>query len=54
MGDVHRIPRSKDKAYSDPCFEGLLTIEIDRLSKKLSPFFTRPAYAYTKQEIGKK
>lgn len=52
MGDTHRIPRCADKAYSDPCFAQLLTIDIDRLPKTRSAFHTRPAYAHTKAEVG--
>lgn len=52
MGDFHRIPRCKDKPYSDPCFAQLLTIDIDKLPKTRSAFHTRPAYAHTKAEVG--
>ena len=53
MGDVHRIIKAKDKKFSDPAFEKLLS-DSDRgkLSSKLSPFFTRTGYAYTKAEVG--
>ena len=52
MGDVHRIPRSRDRSYSDPEFAKLLSVNPDRLCHKLSPFFTRPAYSYTKAAVG--
>lgn len=52
MGDLHRIPKNNDRAYSDPCFAQLLTINIDKLPKTRSAFHTRPAYAHTKAEVG--
>lgn len=52
MGDLHRIPRNSDRTYSDPCFTQLLTMDVNRLPKKRSAFHTRPAYAYTKAEVG--
>ena len=52
MGDRHRIPRSTDKKYSDPEFEKLLSIDPNRLSRDYSRFFTSPAYAHTKAEVG--
>lgn len=52
MGDMHRIPRCKDKPYSDPCFEKLLSMPVEKLKHKLSSFHTRPAYQYTKAEVG--
>lgn len=52
MGDVHKIPRSMDKKFSDACFEKLLRINPSDLSRNLSPFYTRPAYQYTKAEVG--
>ena len=52
MGDRHRIPKLKDKKFSDPEFEVLLRIEPNKLKHNLSPFFTRPAYQYTKAEVG--
>lgn len=52
MGDVHRIPRSKDKKFSDPCFEKLLSMDIEKLPTKRSSFYIRPAYQYTKAEVG--
>jgi hypothetical protein len=52
MGDLHRIVKAKNKKRSDPEFEYLLTTNPEKLSRKLSPFFTRPVYAYTKAEVG--
>jgi len=52
MGDVYRIPRSMDKKFSDACFEALLRINPSDLSRNLSSFYTRPAYQYTKAEVG--
>ena len=52
MGDVHRIMRVKDKKFSDPEFEFILRCDVSKLSRDLSPFYTRPAYAYTKAEVG--
>lgn len=52
MGDTHRIPRCKDKPYSDPCFERLLSMPVEKITHNLSPFHTRPAYQYTKAEVG--
>ena len=53
MGGRHRIPKSKDKKFSDPKFEALLRIEPEKLKHHLNnPFFTRPAYKYTKAEVG--
>ena len=52
MGDAHRIPKSKDKKFSDSCSEELLRIEPAKLNHKLSPFFTNSAYRYTKAEVG--
>ena len=53
MGDVHRIIKAKDKKFSDAAFEKLLRdSDKGRLSSKLSPFFTRPVYAYTKAAVG--
>lgn len=52
MGDTHRIPRCMDKKYSDPEFAGLLLIDPCKLNHNLSPFYTRPAYAYTKAAVG--
>ena len=53
MGDTHRIPRCKDKKLSDIEFAQLLHIDPNRLSKNYSRFFTSPAYAYTKAEVGR-
>lgn len=52
MGDVHRIMRVKDKKFSDPEFEFILHCDVSKLSRNLSSFFTRPAYAHTKAEVG--
>lgn len=52
MGDIHRIPKAKDKKFSDPCFEGLLHVDLEKLSHKLSPFYIRPAYDYTHAAVG--
>lgn len=52
MGDAHRIPKSTDKKYSDPCFEQLLRVDPKFLPRNNNPFFTRPAYAYTKAAVG--
>lgn len=52
MGDTHRIPRSKDKKHSDPEFELLLRIDPHKLKRDRSLFFVRPAYQYTKAEVG--
>ena len=52
MGDAHRIPKAKDKKFSDPEFEVLLRIKPNRLKHNLSLFFTRPAYQYTVAEVG--
>lgn len=52
MGDLHKIIKAKDKKFSDPEFEFLLVCDVNRLSHNLSPFYTRPAYAYTKASVG--
>lgn len=52
MGDKHSIPKAKDKKFSDPEFEVLLRIKPEKLKHHLNPFFTRPAYKYTKAEVG--
>lgn len=52
MGDVHRIPKAKERKFSDTEVERLLRIDPQRLRHDLSSFFTRPAYQYTKAEIG--
>ena len=53
MGDLHRIIKARDKKFSDPEFEKLLRdADTGKLKHKLSPFFTRPVYAYTKAEVG--
>lgn len=52
MGDLHKVIKAKDKKFSDPEFEALLRIEPTKLSRNLSSFFTRPAYQYTKAEVG--
>ena len=52
MGDYHKIPKCRDKKFSDPEFEMLLRVSPDKLKHKLSPFHTRPAYQYTKSEVG--
>ena len=52
MGDMHRIPRCKDKKHSDTDFEYLLKVDPNKLSHNLSSFFTRPVYAYTKASVG--
>ena len=52
MGDLHRIVRAKDKKFSDPGFEQLLRIDPQKLKHNLSLFFIRPAYQYTKAEVG--
>lgn len=52
MGDAHRIPRATDKKYSDPEFARLLSIDPNCLSRDYSRFFTSPAYAHTKAEVG--
>lgn len=52
MGDAHRILRSKDKKYSDPCFERLLSCVPNTLSHNLSSFYTRPAYSHTHAAVG--
>jgi hypothetical protein len=52
MGDLHRIPRNSDRTYSDTCFAQLLSIDPVKLKHDLSSFHTRPAYAYTKAEVG--
>lgn len=52
MGDLHRVIKARDRKFSDPEFEKLLSINPERLSNKLSPFFTRPAYQHTKAETG--
>ena len=52
MGDRHRIPKATDKKHSDPEFEVLLKIAPNKLKHNLNPFFTRPAYQYTKAEVG--
>lgn len=49
MGDVHRI----NKDFNDPTFLKLLhDLDKNRVKFELSSFYTRPAYAYTKQSIG--
>ena len=53
MGDVHRIPKSTERKFSDPGFEQLLRIEPQKLKHNLSPFFVRPLYQYTKAEVGR-
>lgn len=53
MGDYHKIPKCRDKKFSDPEFEMLLRVSPDKLKHKLSPFHTRPAYSYTKAEVGR-
>ncbi len=41
------------KSYSDPEFIRLLyDMDQDRVYHNLKPAFTRPAYAYTKSEVG--
>lgn len=53
MGDKNRIIRVKDKKFSDPEFEKLLRdSDNGKLRHDLSPFFTRPAYVYTKAAVG--
>ena len=52
MGDLHKLIKAKDKKFSDPEFEFLLMCDVSKLSRDLSPFYTRPAYAYTKAEVG--
>lgn len=52
MGDLHKIVKAKDKKFSDPEFEGLLHVHPEKLSHKLSKFYTRPAYAHTSSSIG--
>lgn len=52
MGDIHRIPKAKDKKHSDPEFELLLRIDPHKLKYDRNPFFVRPAYQYTKSEVG--
>lgn len=53
MGDRHRIPRCKDKSYSDPEFEKVLRdSDKGRLKHNLSSFHTRPAFAYTRAAVG--
>ena len=52
MGDLHRVMKVKDKKFSDPEFEKLLRINPKTLKHNLSPFLTRPAYQYTKAEVG--
>lgn len=54
MGDTHRIPKAKDRKYSDPEFAKLLSVDPKTLSHKGNSFFTRPAYAYTKAEVRRK
>lgn len=53
MGDYHKIPKCRDKKFSDPEFEMLLRVSPDKLKHNLSPFHTRPAYSYTKAEVGR-
>ena len=53
MGDRHRIPKSTDKKYSDSCFEQLLRVDPKFLPRNNNPFFSRPAYQYTKAEVGR-
>ncbi len=53
MGDRHRIPKTREKKFSDPEFEILLRVSPDKLKHKLSPFHIRPAYSYTKAEVGR-
>lgn len=52
MGNYHQIPKCKDKKFSDPEFERLLRTDPDKIPHNLSSFHTRPAYAYTKSEVG--
>lgn len=53
MGSLHRIIKAKDKKFSDPEFTKLLRdSDTGKLNHDLSPFFTRPLYAYTKAEVG--
>ena len=53
MGDRHRIPRSTDKKYSDPEFvRTLRDSDNGHLTRNYSRFFTSPAYAHTKAEVG--
>lgn len=52
MGDLHKIVKAKDKKFSDPGFEQLLRMNPEKISKYRSPFFSRPAYQYTKAEVG--
>ena len=49
MGDRHRIT----KDFDDSSFVKLLgDIDRNRVKHNLSHFFTRPAYQYTKAEVG--
>ncbi len=49
MGDKHRIARD----FSDPAFVKLLgDADRGKLKHNLSPFLTRPAYAYTSAAVG--
>lgn len=49
MGDVRRIA----KDFNDPTFQKLLyDMEQNKVSRKLSDFYTRPAYAYTSSAVG--
>ena len=53
MGDKNRIARGKERKFSDPEFERLLRdSDKGRLKHELSPFFTRPVFAYTKAAVG--
>lgn len=53
MGDAHRIPKSTERKFSDPCFEKLLRVDPKTLPHNSNPFFTRPVYQYTKAEVGR-
>lgn len=53
MGDLHRIIKARDKKFSDPEFEKLLRdADTGKLKHELSPFLTRPVFAYTKASVG--
>ncbi len=54
MGDLHRVIKARDKKFSDPEFEKLMRINPANLKHELNPSFTRPAYAYTSAEAGRK
>ena len=53
MGGLQKVISAKvTKQFSDPEVEYLLRCNPDRLNRNLSPFYTRPLYAYTKAQVG--